>query len=138
MNSYREIVRKQLEVDEGRRKFPYRCTEGKLSIGIGRNLEAKGISDRIIEMMFQEDLSEAELIAMKLFPSWNTLSENRKAVLVNMAFNLGEGGLAEFRKFRAAVEAKRWDEAAVEMEDSKWWRQVGDRAKRLQKLMEEG
>lgn len=138
MNSYREIVRKQLEVDEGYRKFPYRCTAGKLSIGIGRNLEDKGVSDRIIEMMFQEDLSEAELIARTLFPSFDFLSENRKAVLVNMAFNLGEPRLAAFKKFRAAVEAKRWDDAAVEMEDSMWFRQVGDRAKRLQSLMERG
>ncbi len=63
-------------------------------------------------------------------PGCLSQGETRERALVNMAFNLG-GRLAGFKKFLKAVNARDWPTAAVEMMDSKWATQVGDRATRL-------
>ena len=52
-------------------------------------------------------------------------------VIVNMCFNMGAPRLSGFKKFIAGVNAGDWKTAAVEMMDSRWARQVGDRAVRL-------
>src|SRR5687767_6324235 len=87
--SYREIVRAQLMVDEGVRHKPYRCTAGKLTIGVGRNLDDVGLSLDEVNILLANDIHRAEVAAMDVFPNFLELSDNRKAVLVNMAFNMG-------------------------------------------------
>lgn len=131
--TYRDIAREQLVIDEGCRRKPYVDTVGKTSIGVGRNLTDKGLRDDEIALMFANDMDDAEFDARMLVPSFDSLSEPQKAVLLNLAFNLGRSRLAGFRKFLAAIEAKDFERAAVEMLDSKWAAQVGARAKRLAK-----
>jgi GH24 family phage-related lysozyme (muramidase) len=55
-----------------------------------------------------------------------------------MLFNLGKPKFLTFKKFILAVKDKDWEEASLQMESSKWYKQVGNRAKRLVKEMEEG
>ena len=136
--SHRDIVRAQLRIDEGTRDKPYKDSEGILTIGVGRNLEHVGLRHDEIELMLENDITVAEGDAKVLFQSFPLLSDNRKAVLVNMAFNLGRQRLAAFQRFRAAVEAEEWERAAAEMLDSRWAEQVGIRAKRLAQQMMEG
>jgi lysozyme len=136
--SYLDIVRAQLRIDEGVKNFPYRDTVGKLTVGCGRNLDDVGLSQDEINYLLDNDILRAEIEARKLIPSFDRLSPNRKAVVVNMAFNLGATRLAGFRNFRAAVEAGAWEQAAAEMIDSAWRHQVGDRALRLSMQMREG
>lgn len=136
--SHRDIVRAQLRIDEGERDKPYRDSEGVLTIGIGRNLDDVGLRKDEIALMLENDIVEAERDARVLFPSFDTLSANRRAVLVNMAFNLGRDRLAGFNRFRLAVAAGEFYKAADEMLDSKWARQVGLRATRLSAQMREG
>ena len=136
--SYLDITRAQLMADEGNKRFPYRCTAGKLTIGVGRNLDDVGISDDEIKYLLNNDIYRAEIAARTLFPSFDSLSDARKAVLINMAFNLGQTRLAGFKRLREAVEAKAWEQAAVEMLDSKWAVQVGQRAQRLAQQMRQG
>ncbi len=62
---------------------------------------------------------------------WGALSEPRRAVLANMAFNLGIAGLLGFKNFLRCVQENRFADASVEMLDSQWSRQVGARARRL-------
>jgi len=69
---------------------------------------------------------------------WNELDDTRQRVLANMAFNLGLPRLGKFKKFLAAVQEQDWEKAAVEMMDSKWATQVGDRAVRLREKMLNG
>ena len=52
-------------------------------------------------------------------------------IITNMAFNLGWFRLASFKKMFAAIKAKDYKTAAAEMKDSKWFKQVGWRSKRL-------
>lgn len=136
--SHRDIVRAQLRIDEDVRTKPYRDSVGKLSIGVGRNLDDVGLSTDEINYLLENDITRAETDCVKLFANFDTLSDNRRAVLVNMGFNLGRDRLAGFKKFRAAVEACDFDRAAKEMLDSRWASQVGMRALRLAKQMKEG
>jgi lysozyme len=136
--SYRDIVRDQLRQDEGIRAKPYKDSVGKLTIGIGRNLDDVGLSPYEINILLESDLIRAEDAAMKCFDNFASLSDARKAVLMNMAFNLGQPRLSEFKKLKSAVEANDWDWAAKEMLSSKWSEQVGMRAQRLAKAMREG
>ena len=136
--SYRDIVRPQLIIDEDKRNKPYRDTVGKLTIGVGRNLDDKGLSDGEIALMLEHDINDAERDARALVPNFDALSDARKAVLVNMAFNLGRNRLAAFVRMLSAVRSEQYDAAARHMLDSLWARQVGDRAKRLDDLMRIG
>lgn len=133
-----DVAARQLEIDEGRRRKLYKCTADKWSIGVGRNLEDRGLRDSEIDLMLENDIAEAAGIARKLFPSFDRLSDARKAALVNLAFNLGEPRLAGFKRFREALEAQAWDQAEAELLDSRWAGQVGERAKRIAKAIKEG
>jgi lysozyme len=136
--SYLDIVKTQLRVDEGVRNKPYRDTVGKLTIGVGHNLDDKPISARAIEVILEDDVADAETDARALFPEFESLSDGRKAVLLNMSLNLGRERLAGFHDMRTAISGGDFDKAATAMLDSKWAVQVGNRAQRLAKLMREG
>jgi lysozyme len=128
----------QLENDEGRRKKPYRCTAGKLSIGVGRNLEDRGLRDDEIDLMLKNDVAESIGECRRLFRMFDSLSAVRQEVLVNMMLNLGYSRLAGFKKMHAALEDGNWGEASRQMLDSKWASDVGRRADRLAEAMRTG
>jgi len=131
-------LKEMLIKHEGLKLKPYHCTAGKLTIGVGRNIEDRGISLTTALQMLDEDIeiSVAELI--KNFPRYITLSENRKMVLIDMCFNLGWPRLRGFKKMFAALEVEDYNEAANQMLDSNWAKQVGQRAKTLEAMMRQG
>lgn len=131
-------AREMIKRHEGYRQKPYTDTTGNITIGYGHNLTALGLSDKIIEAIFDEDVTVAYFTALKLFPSFKKLGVPRQGVLMNMAFNLGEGGLSKFKRMRVAIEAGQWDKAAAAMLDSKWAKQVGARATELAAIMRAG
>ncbi len=124
----------QIKRHEGLRLHPYRCTAGKLTIGYGRNLEDKGINTAEAESMLLTDMCEVEerLFAEGLF---SDLNDARKAVLINMGYQLGVSGLFKFKKMIAAVDRKEYELAAKEMLDSRWAMQTPNRAKELHDQM---
>lgn len=124
----------QLKVDEGLRLSPYRCTAGKLTIGYGHNLDDKPITKEAAEQILIDDIQDVvtELEKMEIY-HW--LSEQRKAVLINMAFNLGIAGLKSFKKMFEALGNEDYGKAAEEMLDSRWAYQVKGRASRLAEMM---
>ena len=122
---------------EGLRLKMYKCTAGKNTIGYGRNLDDVGISADEAELMLKHDLENAELDA-KRFPVFEKLNQVRKDVLIEMVFNLGYSRLSGFKKMFAALERKDYDEAANQMIDSKWARDVGERARTLAYFMRIG
>tara|TARA_R110002072_G_scaffold273239_5_gene433974 strand:+ start:11257 stop:11727 length:471 start_codon:yes stop_codon:yes gene_type:complete len=137
-----EYARTLIARHEGYSEKPYKDTEGVLTIGIGRNLEDRGLSADEVMYLFRSDLRIAAQDAAKLFHNISALDPLRQAVLLDMAFNLGYNRLAGFEKFRAAVALRDFDLAADEMLDSKWARQVGkepdQRAGRLARIMRTG
>lgn len=122
---------------EGLRLKMYKCTAGKNTIGYGRNLDDVGISADEAELMLKHDLENAEIDA-KRFPVYEKLNQVRKDVLIEMVFNLGYSRLSGFKKMFAALERKDYDEAANQMLDSKWARDVGERARTLAYFMRIG
>lgn len=121
----------QLIRDEGKRLKVYKDTKGILTIGVGRNLEDKGISDAESENMLWNDLKDVALGIVAALPWSQKLDPVRFGVLKNMAFNMGVHGLLEFRQTLVKMQAGDWDGAATEMLNSLWAEQVGARAQRL-------
>lgn len=127
-------VKKLIEDHEGRMHKPYKCTAGKTSIGIGRNLDDVGLSDDEIDYLFANDLKRAHAEASK-YPWFAELSEVRQAAIVDMIFNLGPSRFAGFRKFIQAMGERQYARAAAELVDSRWFRQVGRRSKRIRLMI---
>ena len=128
----------QLVHHEGLRLKPYRCSAGKLTIGVGRNLDDVGLTEEEALLLLGNDISRVITELDQNIPAFSSLDEIRKRVLVDMGFNLGISRLLKFRRMLAALEAGDWSQAAVEMMDSRWARQVGSRAERLKLMMETG
>jgi lysozyme len=134
----KQIAEAQLRVHEGLRLKPYHDTVGVLTIGYGRNL-TNGISNSEAELMLRNDLDLAFEDAKKFSAvAWNQMNDARKAVVINMAFNLGYARLSKFVLFRAALAIGDWEKAARRMESSLWYKQVKGRAVELTKQMRDG
>jgi lysozyme len=132
-------IKEQLVRHEGLRLKPYRCTAGKLTIGVGRNLDDSGISLSEAYIMLINDIMNCEKQLQSKIPDiYNGLDEVRKSVLLNMCFNLGINGLLGFKNTLAFVKAGDWERAANNMLVSKWAKQVGRRAIELSELMRKG
>lgn len=129
---------KRLKIDEGERLKPYMDSVGKMSIGVGRNLTDRGIRRDEMELMFANDVKEAKEELLKSHYWAGFLDEPRQEVLINMSFNMGLPTLSKFTRTLQAIKNGRYSDAADEMLDSKWARQVGKRAERLSKQMRTG
>jgi|TARA_R100000908_G_scaffold63472_1_gene44637 lysozyme len=86
--------------------------------------------ERILECLSKDIDIVCDELDMK-DPWWRNLDDNRQRVMANMCFNLGHPRLSNFKKFIGAMQISDWETAAVEMMDSKWAGQVGNRAIRL-------
>lgn len=122
--------------DEGVRLKPYKDTVGKLTIGIGRNLDDVGISEEEARAMLNADVDRAESQLRKTFTWFLTAPEPVQRALVNMCFNMGITRLTQFGKMLSALANKDYDLAASEALKSKWATQVGARAVRIAELFE--
>ena len=118
-------IKEQLVRHEGLRLKPYRCSAGKLTIVIGRNLDDCGISQSEDYVMLINDIMNCEKQLQSKIPDiYNGLDEVRKSVLLNMCFNLGINGLLGFKNTLAFVKVGDWERAANNMLVSKWAKQV--------------
>ena len=134
----REQLIEELKRDEGVVLTLYQCSAGKNTIGVGRNLDDRGITDDESNYLLGNDIDICVEELRATFPWFQTLSDTRQRVMVNMCFNLGLSRLMGFKKFLAAMEAGEWETAGVEMLDSRWAVQVGPRSTRLKDLVLEG
>lgn len=119
---------------EAEKLFPYRCSAGKLTIGVGRNLDDRGISQAESRFMLENDISLVMEQVVHL-DYWFQLDEVRQLVIADMVFNLGFSKFLTFKKLNAALAVPDYTLAAHEMKDSNWYRQVGRRAVRLHQAM---
>lgn len=120
---------------EGYRQFAYRDTVGKLTIGIGRNIDDRGISEDESEYMLNNDIDICMSDLSRNIPGFNELPETVQIVLVDMCFNLGIVRLMKFKKTLLYIHEGLYYKAADEMLDSSWARQVGTRATELSEMM---
>ncbi|QQG32168.1 endolysin [Citrobacter phage CkP1] len=147
---------KMLRIDEGYDSKIYKDTEGFWTIGIGHLLTrdpslevAKRELDKLVgrkcngqitqseaEKIFADDVDKAINGIKKnasLKPVYDSLDgdDPRQAALINMVFQMGVAGVAGFTNSMRMVKEKRWADAAVNLAQSKWYRQTPNRAKRV-------
>ena len=155
----KDLLMQKLVAHEGMRLDVYKDTLGINTIGIGRNLDDRGITkDELdwmdypsIEYVYSDGITEADAIylaqndvqiveeeLLRAHPCVDRLDAVRQLVLVDMAFNLGVPRLCKFKKMWAAVEAEDFPTAAKEMLDSRWANQVKSRGTKLAHAMHHG
>ena len=133
-----DILKATLSVDEGRRAKVYMDSLGIPTVGVGRNLQDKGLSNKEIDYLLENDIAECGADLSKSFPWFVELDEVRQHVLLNMRFQLGPQRFRTFKKLLEAVERKDYAAAADAMRFSKWATQVPVRANRLIEEMRSG
>lgn len=120
---------------EGVKSKMYVDTMGVPTIGVGRNLRDVGLREYEIQYLFENDLNEAKLLARAHIGFFDTLSQVRQDVLVDMIFNMGIGEVLCFREMLNALRLEDYQSASFEMLKSHWASQVGDRATELAHMM---
>lgn len=128
----------QLIDHEGLELSLYKCTGDKWTIGVGRNLDDRGITEDEARYLLKNDIAIVEEELLRVKPSVADLDGVRQRVLVDMGFNLGLPILMKFQNMWAAIDDEDWIEAAEQMLDSRWAKQVGRRAVRLADAMRTG
>lgn len=127
----------QIKIDEGFSGTVYQCSAGANTIGYGRNLDQNPLTRVEAEFLLDNDLKKVAKQAQK-FAFYQTLKPERRAVIINMIFNLGITRFNKFNKLINALFREDYEDAAKEMLDSRWANQVGARAVRLSNQMRSG
>ena len=128
----------QLIDHEGLELSLYKCTGDKWTIGVGRNLDDRGITEDEARYLLKNDIAIVEEELLRNKPSVADLDGVRQRILVDMGFNLGIPTLLKFQNMWTAIEDEDWIEASEQMLDSRWAKQVGRRAIRLADAMKTG
>ena len=130
----------QLRLHEGVRSKVYLCSEGYETIGVGRNVSESGIglSDDEIAYLLANDSARCEQEIAERFDWFDDLDPVRQDAIIDMAFNLGITRLSQFQNMLRALSESRFSDAATEALDSRWARQVGQRAQTVAEMIRTG
>ena len=120
----RDLVKADLIADEGRSNKLYRCPAGAWTVGVGHNIQERGISDAAIELILDEDLDEVFAALDRTDPGWREHPVSVQRALVNLMFNLGETRWLKFKTTRAALSKRDYSSTAEGLRNSKWFTQV--------------
>ena len=119
---------------EGKRLEMYQDTVGVPTIGYGHNLLTP-ISERAAMVILEDDVDVALSELDENMEWWRDLPNKAQIVVASMVFNLGFPRFSRFKKMIAALEDRDFDEAANQMQDSKWFFQVKSRGIELCQIM---
>lgn len=133
----RDKLKADLTRDEGIRLKPYTCPAGKLTIGVGRNLDDVGITSVEADAMLNGDIDRVCRELDKNVAWWRSRPEHVQRGLANMAFQMGMAGLLGFKRMLAALQAGDYETAQKEAGDSAWYKQTPARAERVISLFTE-
>ena len=120
----------ELKRDEGLRYYPYRDSEGELTIGYGRCLSTHGIDDNEANYLLQNDVAYAEESVRGYFSQYDQWPTDAQHVVVACTFNLGVAGFRKFKKCIKALREQDWSTAAEELLDSLAARELPQRYQR--------
>lgn len=146
----RLLIENLITKHEGKRASVYHDTVGKMTVGVGFNIDAPGaasicamfgidyaglhlgtvtLTPSQIDEIFDYQLNKVIGQALTLLPTFNTMPDSVQAVVCDMIFNLGLNGFSQFKQMIAALEEGNWKLAATCASQSKWAMQTGNRAK---------
>lgn len=131
-------LKEMLIKHEQYRNHPYIDSVGKITIGVGYNLTDRGLPDRYIHELMNDDMDFFYRKLHDCYMWFDTLSDPRKMVLLDMCYNLGWYKFLTFNRMLAALARRDFKIAAGEMLNSKWAKQAPERAQELAKIMEDG
>ena len=143
-SSSKELLTKgvaQIQRHEGLVLNAYQDHLGYWTIGYGRLIDKRkggGISQQEAEYLLQNDINGVIQALERQISFWNRLNEPRKAVLMNMAFQMGVGGLMKFKRTLSLIELDEFTEAADNMMTSLWAKQTPKRAQEMANQMRTG
>ena len=134
-------LREEIASDEGKVMSVYLDHLNLPTLGIGHLInewdEEYGkpvgttVSEERVNELFAKDIETTISECKELFENFDDLPDEVQKICANMMFNMGRPRLSGFKKFRAAIANKNWQECAVQMEDPRWHKQVTNRANRL-------
>ena len=130
-----------LKLHEGVKSHAYKCTAGKTTIGVGRNIDADGgmgLSEDEIDYLLSNDLERVKAELEREFDWFKWLCTARSDAMINICFNLGMPRLKLFKNALSAMAAGDYELAATEFLDSRWARQVGGRALTIAGMIQTG
>ena len=134
----RQKLKSLLISHESYKQFPYSDTTGHLTVGIGRNLSSRGISQNEALTLLDDDILYFSSKLSHVLPFFDKLDDNRKIVLIDMCFNLGINGFLVFKSMLDALERNDFGKAADEILSSKAAEQCGERYQQLAYIMRTG
>lgn len=142
-NKQAELI---IKLEEGMRTRPYYCSEQYPTIGYGQRIGDKGeplpnitTTEKEALKFLRGRISEIIIaLSSKQSKAWNNCNPQRQAVLISLAYQLGVTGVLAFKKMWAAIDNKDFNEAAIQMMDSKWAKQTRNRAIRQSSTMRSG
>ena len=136
MNRLRDMIKRH----EGVETHCYKDHLGLETIGVGRCIAegSLGLSDDEIDYLLDNDIVRCIKELTRSLPWFSSLDEVRKEALIDLCFNLGLTRLLGFKKALAAIEVSDWDTAKVELLDSRWATQVGNRAQEISEMIRTG
>lgn len=121
-------VKEMLIRHEGTMCTLYQCTEDKWTIGVGRNLTDRGITEDEALYLLENDIKRVMNQLDENWPVWRSFEQRAAMVCVDLCFNLGISGFMNFRKTRALMELGMWLEASEELLDSRYAIQLPNRS----------
>ena len=134
-------LRRDLEIDEGVIHEIYLDHLGYATFGIGHLVinsdEEYGwsvgtdVSEERVKEAFNSDIETVLSDCCRLYEYFDDLPEEVQLIIANMMFNMGYTRLSKFKGMKRGIDARDWNQAADEMVDSRWYRQVTNRADRL-------
>ena len=141
MEIFIDRLRTELEVDEGCKYETYLDHLGLPTAGIGHLLIGKdpeynkpigtAVSKERVAEWFEQDVATTLDDCKKVYDNWDTMNETVRLICANMMFNLGYPRYCKFKKMIQAIKDEDWLEAGNQMQDSRWYKQVTNRADRL-------
>ena len=136
-----EQLREELKIDEGVKYEVYLDHLGLPTCGIGHLIKdtdpehglpvGAEIPEERVNELFEEDLKITVDECKLIYNTFDDLPEEAQHIIANMMFNMGRPRLSRFHKMKQAVDNRDWQEASVQMKDSRWYKQVTNRAERL-------
>lgn len=147
-----ETLKEMLIRHEGWRTKPYRDSNGFLTIGCGHNISANGlpeyirrylkengsITNEMVNELLENDIKIAKDACLRLYPRFNSFTENRKNALIDFLFNVGIGTAKKFERTNQYINMGFWTQAANNLKKSLWYRQVKKRGIEIVDLISRG